>query len=157
MGETHFQITPLRGRMDLTEQAVGWFHEKWGVPAEAYRESICKCQADQVRVPQWYLVLSGSGAILGGLGVIENDFHKRVDLTPNVCAVFVEEPYRKQGIARAMLDYMCRDMENMGISVLYLLTDHTDFYEKCGWAFFGMVEDSEGNMARMYRHVMGEA
>lgn len=37
--------------------------------------------------------------IVGGLGVIENDFHNRKDLTPNVCAVYVDEDYLCQGIA----------------------------------------------------------
>lgn len=33
------------------------------------------------------------------MGVIENDFHDRKDLTPNVCAVYTEE-YRCQGVCR---------------------------------------------------------
>lgn len=46
----------------------------------------------------WYFCLD-EGAIAGGLGVIENDFHDRKDLTPNVCAVYTEKEYRCQGIA----------------------------------------------------------
>ena len=34
----------------------------------------------------WYLCIDGDRSI-GGLGVIENDFHDRIDLAPNVCAV----------------------------------------------------------------------
>ena len=64
--------------------------------------------------------------------VIENDFHKRKDLTPNVCAVYVEEEYRGQGIAGGLLEYACRDMEKRGIGTLYLATDHTSFYERYG-------------------------
>ena len=30
------------------------------------------------------------------MGVIENDFHDRKDLTPNVCAVYTEEDCRCQ-------------------------------------------------------------
>lgn len=32
-------------------------------------------------------------------GSIENDFHDRKDLTPNICAVYTEEAYRGRGIA----------------------------------------------------------
>lgn len=46
----------------------------------------------------WYLCLDNE-RIVGGLGVIENDFHNRKDLTPNVCAVYTEQKYRCQGIA----------------------------------------------------------
>lgn len=52
-------------------------------------------------VPQWYVVVQGD-KIIAGLGVIENDFHDRKDLSPNVCAVHVEEAYRCRGIAGEM-------------------------------------------------------
>ena len=43
------------------------------------------------------------------MGVIENDFHDRKDLTPNVCAVYTEE-YRCQGVAGSILIFVCKDM-----------------------------------------------
>ena len=69
-----------------------------GNPQEAYAESIASCLEGKSCVPQWYAAVSG-GRIVGGLGVIENDFHDRKDLTPNVCAVYVEEAYRCRGVA----------------------------------------------------------
>lgn len=38
----------------------------------------------------------------------------------------------------------------MGFEKLYLVTDHTEFYEKCGWSFLTTVNDDEGNSIRMY-------
>ena len=36
---------------------------------------------------------------------------------------------------------------------LYLLTDHTSFYERYGWKFLCMAQgDGEEEMARMYVH-----
>ena len=145
------QILFLRDHPEWTERAARWYHEKWGVPLEAYRESILACQAKPDGVPQWYLALDEKGEIIGGLGAIENDFHKRPDLTPNVCAVYVEPPHRRQGVARAMLDCVCRDLEAMGVRTAYLLTDHTDFYEKCGWSFLCMAEDNGGGTTRVYK------
>lgn len=37
--------------------------------------------------------------IIGGMGVIENDFYNRKDLTPNVCPVYTEKDYCCKGIA----------------------------------------------------------
>ena len=54
-----------------------------------------KSLTGEAAVPQWYLTIRGK-EIIGGLGVIENDFHDRKDLAPNVCAVYVEEPYRRR-------------------------------------------------------------
>jgi predicted GNAT family acetyltransferase len=50
------------------------------------------------------------GKIIAGAGVITNDFHNRPDLTPNVCAVYVEKEYRCRGIAGRMLAHVCEKM-----------------------------------------------
>lgn len=56
------------------------------------------CLAGGSAVSQWYLTLEGE-CIVGGMGVIDNDFHNRRDLTPNVCAVYTEADRRGRGIA----------------------------------------------------------
>lgn len=144
-----WRIEPLRARPELLETAARWFHEKWQVPLEAYRESMSACIARADCVPQWYLALAGD-RIVGGLGVIENDFHKRPDLAPNICAVYVEPAYRRQGMARALMERACEDLRGMGRRDVYLITTHTAFYERCGWAFYGMIEENDGNLIRMY-------
>lgn len=147
-----YMIVKLRDMPSVKEQAAQWFHEKWGVPLEAYRESMEDCLAGRSAVPQWYIAMEGE-RVIGGLGVIENDFHDRKDLTPNVCAVYVEPDKRCQGVAGALLQCACSDMKKLGIPVLYLVTDHTAFYERYGWEFFCMVQgDEESDMTRMYIH-----
>ena len=87
----------------------------------------------------WYLCLDGE-RIVGGLGVIENDFHARKDLTPNICAVYTEEAYRGLGVAGRLLNRAVEELRAMGVSPVYLLTDHTGFYERYGWEFFCPVQ-----------------
>ena len=100
----------------------------------------------------WFLCLDKE-RIVGGMGVIENDFHDRKDLSPNVCAVYTEEAYRKQGIAGKLLSMTVDDLRSKGISPVYLVTDHTGFYERYGWEFLCMVQgDGEPGMTRMYIH-----
>ena len=145
-------IIRLKDQPELLTAAAQWFHEQWGIPPEAYLESMQQCLAGNHPVPQWYLALE-QDRIIGGLGVIENDFHNRKDLTPNVCAVYTEEDHRLQGIAGALLARVCSDMKEQGIDTLYLLTDHTSFYERYGWEFFCMVQgDGEPEPSRMYIH-----
>ena len=143
-------IIRLKDQPELLTAVAQWFHEKWGIPPEAYLESMQQCLAGNHPVPQWYLALE-QDRIIGGLGVIENDFHNRKDLTPNVCAVYTEEDRRLQGIAGALLARVCSDMKEQGIDTLYLLTDHTSFYERYGWEFFCMVQgDGDPEPSRMY-------
>lgn len=147
-----YSLVPLRDKPDMLQKAAAWFHQKWGVPMEAYRESMEDCLTGKGPVPQWYLALDGE-RIVGGMGVIENDFHHRKDLAPNVCAVYTEDDRRCQGIAGALLGLVCRDMKELGIPTLYLVTDHTSFYERYGWEFYCMVQgDGEPGLTRLYVH-----
>lgn len=147
-----YKIIRLADMPEMKEQAARWFHEKWGIPLNAYLESMEECLEKKEPVPQWYMAVEGL-RIIGGMGVIENDFHNRKDLSPNVCAVYTEEDRRGQGVAGALLNYVCRDMKAQGIDTLYLLTDHTSFYERYGWEFLCMVQgDGESYMSRMYIH-----
>ena len=149
-----YEILKIQEHPALKQEAAQWFHEKWGIPLEAYLDSMEECLQNTSAVPQWYLV-KNKDKIIGGLGVIKNDFHDRKDLTPNVCAVFVEQAYRCHGIAGEMLDYVCKDMNSKGIDTLYLVTDHMSFYERYGWEFLCMVQgDGEPDMTRMYVHKM---
>lgn len=148
----NYAIIKIADKPELKHVAAEWFHSKWGIPLEAYQESIKDSLKEGAIVPSWYLCLEGEN-IIGGLGVIENDFHDRKDLTPNVCAVYTEEAYRGQGIAGLLLNHACEDMRAQGIDTLYLVTDHTGFYERYGWEFLCMVQgDGEPDMTRMYVH-----
>lgn len=75
-----YEILRLTDRPELKETAARWFHEKWGVPLESYLDSMEECLSGAGPVPQWYAAVD-SGAIIGGLGVIENDFRPRKDPT----------------------------------------------------------------------------
>lgn len=146
------QLRKIREHNEMAKRAAQWFHEKWEVSLEAYKESIEACLKRENPVPQWYIAMDGE-TIVGGLGVIENDFHDRKDLSPNVCALYVEETYRGKGIAGKLLRCVCDDMESQGIDTLYLITDHTSFYERYGWEFLCMVQgDGEPDLTRMYVH-----
>ena len=109
-----YSLIRLTDRPELKAQAAAWFHAKWGVPEQAYLDSMDDALREAGPVPQWYLVLESS-RIIGGMGVIENDFHDRKDLTPNVCAVYTEPDRRCRGIAGALLQFVCRDMHEKGI------------------------------------------
>lgn len=148
---TDYQYITLRERKELLITAAEWFNAKWGVPTEAYLECMNEYLQGDTEYG-WYLCVDNE-RIVGGLGVIENDFHNRKDLTPNICAVFVEEKYRSQGIAGKLLNMAVEDLRIKGISPVYLLTDHIGFYERYGWEFLCMVQgDGEPQMSRMYIH-----
>lgn len=147
-----YRIINLKELPEQKELAAAWFHEKWGIPTETYLESMEESFKNKAAVPQWYIVMADE-KIIGGAGIIENDFHERRDLTPNVCAVYVEEEHRRQGIAGELLHHICQEMHEQGIDTLYLVTDHTSFYERYGWEFLCLVKnEGEDAQSRMYIH-----
>ena len=146
-----YQYITLREKPELMNTAAEWFHSKWGVPTEAYLECM-EAYLNGSTELGWFLCMDGEN-IVGGLGVIENDFHDRPDLTPNVCAVYTEESHRCRGIASKLLNMAVEDLRGKGITPAYLVTDHTGFYERYGWEFLCMVQgDGEPDMTRMYIH-----
>ena len=148
---SEFQYITLRERPELKDEAAEWFHKNWGVPKDAYLECM-DAYLDRETEYGWYLCLH-EGQIISGMGVIENDFHDRKDLAPNVCAVYTDEAWRGRGIAGKLLNLTVEDMRSKGVSPLYLVTDHTGFYERYGWEFFCMAQgDGEPDMTRLYIH-----
>ena len=146
-----YRYITLSEEPSLEDAAAEWFHSKWGIPKEAYLECMDAYLNGETEYG-WYLCLDGE-KIVAGMGVIENDFHDRKDLTPNVCAVYTDEAYRCQGIAGKLLTMTVEDCRQKGISPVYLLTDHTGFYERYGWEFLCMAQgDGEPEMSRMYIH-----
>ena len=146
-----YKYIDLMTQPELKSGAAKWFHEKWGIPEEAYLTCMEEYLSGATK-NGWYLCLDGE-RIVAGLGVIDNDFHDRKDLAPNVCAVYTDETYRCQGIAGKLLNMAVEDMKAKDVTPLYLLTDHTSFYERYGWEFLCMAQgDGEDEPSRIYIH-----
>lgn len=151
METKNYSFVNLRQVPEIKNKAASWFSSKWGVPEEAYLECMDAYLSGETEYG-WYLCLDGE-KIVGGMGVIENDFHERKDLFPNVCAVYTEEEYRCQGIAGRLLNMVVDELRSAGVSPVYLLTDHTGFYERYGWEFYCLsMGDGEETPARLYIH-----
>ncbi len=148
---TEYDFITLREKPEVMRCAAEWFSSKWSAPTEAYLECM-QAYLHMETEYGWYLCLD-KNRIVGGLGVIQNDFHNRKDITPNICAVFTEERCRHQGIAGRLLNMAVNDLKSKNISPVYLVTDHTSFYERNGWEFMCMVQcDGEEQLSRMYIH-----
>ena len=64
--------------------------------------------------PGWFLC-PDSSQIICSLGAIENDFHGRRDLTPNICAIYTKESHRRLGIAGKLLNMAAVDLITKGL------------------------------------------
>ena len=138
------ELICLRNHSEFLFAASSWFSSKWGIPSEVYEESMKECMERKTGIPQWYVIVDGQRNIIAGAGVIENDFHDRKDLTPNLCALFVEERKRGRGIAGVVLDFVRKDLASLG----YPLTapNHTPRGKKSKeWRKFPGKRERGGN------------
>lgn len=149
------KIFNIKKRIDLKEAVAAWFSSKWNISKESYLESFEESFKTKNGVPNWYVVLNGE-SIIGGIGIIENDFHVRKDLRPNICALYVEEEYRNRGLAGKLLRCALDDLKNENYKKAYLITDHTSFYERYGWKFLCNVVCNDQSSARMYIYDLEE-
>ena len=49
----NWNIIRLTDKPEIKDRAAEWFHEKWGIPLEAYQESMETCLTKKQPVPQW--------------------------------------------------------------------------------------------------------
>ena len=135
----------------MARQAARWFSSKWDVPVEAYEESMEECikKGKDQAVPQWYIALE-NGKITGGIGVIENDYHDRKDLTPNICALYVEEPFRGQGLGGRLISHICGQALALGYHSIHLCTGHVGYYERYGFVHGGTGYHPWGESSLIY-------
>ena len=145
----NYKFVTLRERKDLSLDASKFFSSKWGLDVEAYYQSINDYINHKTEYG-WYLCLD-ENKIVGGIGVIDNDFHERKDLFPNLCALYVEEEYRNKGIGGNLLKMAVKDLKSKGINKVYLITEHINYYKRYGFKFLTMVKTTDDNSyLRMY-------
>ena len=146
----HLEFSSIKNKPELIEKAASWFSSKWNVPKETYLECMSEYVNGKTKLG-WFICLD-KNKIAGGLGVIENDFHERKDLSPNICAVYVEEAYRNNGIAGILLNKAVEDLKANNISPVYIITDHIGFYERYGFKFLAMTKCDDGVVSKIYIH-----
>ena len=142
---------PVRDWPEAKDEISLWFSEKGLLPPEVCRQSIRDCIGRERGLPQWYVVVRGS-RIIAGCGVVENHAPARKDLGPEVCALYVEEGYRGQGVAGFLLQFVSDDMAGLGFQTLVLRTDQGGFLKRYGWTFHCLVRGEDGKLSPMYAH-----
>ena len=143
-------IKKIHENYSLLAPAAEWFALHCDLPASEYLASMMKASLVH-GVPNWYVCIENDN-IIGGLGVIENDFHEYHEYEPNVCAVYVEKEFRGQGIAGELLKTAYEDMHECGVDTLYLIAEIQGFYERYGWTAEKEIM-LDGTPNRIYKHI----
>ena len=102
------------------------------ISREIYDDCISNSVVTTSPLPRWYLMLNDD-KIIGGYGLITNDFISRQDLFPWLCALYIDEEYRGSRLGSKLLEHCKTEASKLGYKKLYLSTDLEGYYEKYGW------------------------
>ncbi|MBQ8509013.1 MAG: GNAT family N-acetyltransferase [Clostridia bacterium] len=152
------EIVSVRERPEYADKAIAFFQRHWASDASrpVYEDCIRHCVGADGSLPQWYLLLKDS-EIIGGAGLITNDFISRMDLCPWICALYIEEPHRGHAYGQLLLERAAEDAGAAGFNAVYLCTDHIGYYERYGFAYIGTGYHPWGETSRIYkRQVKGQ-
>lgn len=143
-------IISVRDNPEYSDRTIDYFTAKWRIPQIIYQDCIANSITTTSPLPRWYLLVNSIDVIIGGFGLITNDFISRQDLWPWLCALYVEEPYRGHAFGAKMLEHGKREAKRLGYEKLYLCTDHIGYYEKYGWRYIGDGYSVKGEPGRIY-------
>jgi GNAT superfamily N-acetyltransferase len=109
-----------------------WKHH--GTPLATLRDGIAAIMKNAQGVP-FALVAESDGQVCGSTLVIANDEPAKPELGPWVAAVWVDEPMRGRGLARALIDEAVRRAGTLSVPRLYLISRPAlrPFYIGLGW------------------------
>ncbi len=84
-------------------------------------------------IPTTLIAFDGE-TLFGSTSLVENDLRTYPHLSPFLASVYVAEPYRRRGIASALVQRIMAEAQAMGIAKLYLITpDQQPLYSRLGW------------------------
>ena len=123
------EIISVKTHPEYKEKIINYFISRWA--SEESKNVYIDCISNASRndsLPNWYLLLENH-KIVGGAGLISNDFISRMDLTPWLCALYIEEEYRGNNYGELLINKIKEDTLKLGYEYLYLCSDHVGYYE----------------------------
>jgi SAM-dependent methyltransferase len=143
------RIVNVRDCPEWIESAADYFSTRWNIERQLYHDSMNESVTTVESVPRWYLLLRGE-EIIGGFGLIDNDFMVRTDLCPWLCALYIEPSMRGQQLGAKLLAHSRREAAKLGFDKVFLNTDHVGYYEKYDWQYIGDFPHQNGVDTRVY-------
>lgn len=121
-----------------------WHQDQWRrISPEQTTATRIKLYSDYsstASIPFCLLATQNDQAV-GSASIVECDMDTRSQLGPWLASVYVDRPYREQGIATELIARCIRKARQSGIETLYLFTpDQAHFYRKRGWEWLETVQ-----------------
>ena len=145
------KIISVRKNPKYAEIMIAYFQKRWAneKTKKIYEDCITACVKTDKPLPHWFL-LYDEDKIVGGAGLVTNDFISRMDLYPWLCALYIEEEYRGNNNGQILINAVKSAAKDSGYDELYLSTDHVGYYEKFDFEYIGQGYHPWGEDSRIY-------
>lgn len=146
------RLISVRENPEWTEKIIAFFQRHWATENSmmVYDDCIRSCVGAESPLPQWFVLADGD-EIVAGCGLITNDFISRMDLSPWLAALYVEEKYRGRGLGGRLVLHTMEKVTRLGLDSLYLCTDHVGYYEQFGFEAIAVGYHPWGESSRIYQ------
>jgi len=137
MEHLRMQIDFLANHPTHIPLLAAWQHAMWG---ELDPMATVQGRIDRLRshtgcpaIPTTVIAFEGE-TLFGSASLVENDLRTYPHLSPFLASVYVAEPYRRRGIASALVRRIMDEAQQLGAAKLYLITpDQQALYGRLGW------------------------
>jgi GNAT superfamily N-acetyltransferase len=144
-------IISIRVNPSYLEKGTDYFSKRWGIERRIYLDCISNSISTDSPLPRWYLMIK-KDEIIGGYGLITNDFISRQDLFPWFCALFIEEKERGNELGEKLLSHGRKEAAQLGYKKIFLATNHIGYYEKYSWKYVATGFHPWGAESRIYEN-----
>lgn len=146
------KVIELRDNPEYLDKAIQYIYSKWGNVNNylCYHDCIEHSINVDSALPRWFL-LEDEGCIIGCAGLIINDFISRMDLSPWISSIYIEENRRGNNLGSLLIEHIKKDAKNAGFNVVYLATDLQNYYEKFGFKKIGVGYHPWGDSSSIYK------
>lgn len=150
------KIISVRDTNESHQRFIDYFSKCWASEATKpiYRNCIENTLNTKSSLPQWFLLLDHSNSIIGGVGLVTNDFISRMDLFPWLCALHVEKHARGKGFGSLLIEHACAEAKKLDFEKVYLCTKLTGYYEKHRFTYIGDGYHPWGDRSKIYERLV---
>lgn len=134
----NISVAYLADHVEHVPLVAQWLHAQFGHLSTARtleeRAARLRRSLNRQAIPTTFVALAGTTP-LGTAALVASDLPPCPDLTPWLASVYVDPPYRTQGVGRALAQRVAQEATALGHSRLWLYTsnDRLRFYGLMGW------------------------
>jgi N-acetylglutamate synthase-like GNAT family acetyltransferase len=147
------RIITLADAPGYIDTLAKWHHQQWQAlnPGQTLEQRLQKMQRYLAGsfIPGAYVACDGR--LLGSAAIVECDMDSRPELSPWLASVYVDFPYRREGIGSMLVQHVIEQASLQGIKRLYLFTpDQVAFYQQLGWQVLETTTYRDAEVTVMY-------